>query len=511
MNNQKYNLLRQSVILTFLVGGLSHLFAYGNLMVSNDSLAEFYASGRWPKAYLGRFFYSFYISITRGKIVVPWLIGLLSLLWCSLAVYYIVRIFKIKNRNKLFLIVGICVTNPTVYALTATYIHDLDADMFAMFLAVFAVYLWDWTSNNSSWRISLKYVLIGSGILSVSLGIYQSYISVTITLIIIKCIYELFEKNCFQNTLLKGLRGILMLLLAAIFYLAEIKMFQRITGISMLDNNSYNGLGNIQKIFSENLFYRIAETYSNFIGTFQNFLLSSKTPQIMTGIMILLLLCISLFCVTGLKRVAWKNKCLALVLLIVLPFGMNLSFFLNNGLGHMLMQYAVWFVWLFAVILVQWFDENTGMNENVKKSAQRIVFILITLIIIENIQTSNAIYMKKEIEYQSTLSYMTSVVDKMEKHEEYISGETPVLFIGEYLGNCKEGFENYSLITGIGIEGPITYKSSYEAYFEYVLGIHVIMAEDESLENDIRVLQMPVFPKEGSINMIDEVMVVKLK
>lgn len=511
MNDLKYRSLKQSIISTFVIGGLAHLFAYGNLMVSNDSLAEFYASGRWPKAYLGRFFYSVYVSVAHGKIAVPWLIGFLSLLWCSLAVYLMVCIFKIRNQSILFLIAGICVTNPTVYALTATYIHDLDADLFAMLLAVFAVCLWDWASNNLNWRSSLKYFFIGSVVLSISLGLYQSYVSVAISLIIMKCIYEVLENNNFQNTLVKGLWGAMMLLLAAICYLAEVKVFQIITGISMLDNNSYNGLGNIQQIFDGNIFYRIVEDYRDFIDTFQNFLFSSELPKVMEGVMILLLLCICFFCVIGLKKIDWKSRCLVLLLLMVLPFGMNISFFLSNGMGHVLMKYAVWFVWVFVVILMQWFDENINMAESVKKGFQCIVIISLTLIIIENIYTSNAIYMKKEIEYQSTLSYMTAVADKMEEHKEYIVGETPVLFIGEYLGNSKDGFENYNKITGVGINGPITYRSSYEAYFEYVLGIPVIMSEEMSLENDIRVLEMPVFPKEGSIEKIDEVLVVKLK
>ena len=73
----------------------------------------------------------------------PWLIGILALLWIALAVYLVLCIFNIKKTDLIILVSGIFVCNPTVYALAATYTHDLDADMFAMFLAVAATWIWN--------------------------------------------------------------------------------------------------------------------------------------------------------------------------------------------------------------------------------------------------------------------------------------------------------------------------------------------------------------------------------
>ena len=44
---------------------------------------------------------------------------------------------------------------------------------------------------------------------------------------------------------------------------------------------------------------------------------------------------------------------------------------------------------------------------------------------------ANQIYLKKDLEYDTTLSVMTRVVDRIEQVEGYIPGETPVKFLGD--------------------------------------------------------------------------------
>ena len=178
------NLLKHSFLSVFTLGFIAHGYCLSNILISHDSLSEFYSSNTWPKAYLGRIFYGPYIALTRGRIALPWLNGILALCWITLAVYLVLRIYNIKKLSYIILISGIFVTNPTVYALMATYIHDLDVDMFSMMLSVIAIYLWSRAIKKNNKKKFLL-LLVGGGVLSVALGIYQSYISLAITLIII--------------------------------------------------------------------------------------------------------------------------------------------------------------------------------------------------------------------------------------------------------------------------------------------------------------------------------------
>lgn len=136
-----------------------------------------------------------------------------------------------------------------------------------------------------------------------------------------------------------------------------------------------------------------------------------------------------------------------------------------------------------------------------------------------NICTSNALYMKKDLEQEATLSLMTRVLYRMEEHHDYVTGETPVAFIGKSkLISTPEKLDQYSEYTGMdnpnAIRANITeYYNTYKAYFNYKLFNPAQMCDTETwraLYYNSDVLEMPIYPEQGSLQLIDGVFVVKL-
>lgn len=506
------NLLRQSFLYTFIIGLVAHGYCFLNLMVSHDSLNDFYVSDQWERAGFGRIFYSSYIALTRGRIVLPWLIGILALFWISIAVYLILKMFHIQKKGLVLLVSGICVTNPTVYALAATYIHDLDADMFAMMLAAVSVYLWSHAIGKETAKKKIFWLIAGALSLSIALGTYQSYISVAITLIILYLLKELLEKKTFKDVFMEGCCGIGMLIIAAGFYLIELKIFEILTGVSTVNSQNYNGLGNLSQVLTGDVVGNILNTYVSFVNAIKNSILTSYPESLSLVLYGILAFCIIGIALLGLKTIDWKSKGLFAVLSALLPFGMNITYFLSGGVGHVLTQYAVWMLFLLALILSLWAEKKNVTNTFIRKAFYILVTGCLVLVIAENVQTANSVYMKKDLEYQATLSYMTRVADRMEEQEDYVPGETPVMFIGENaVGNSKIGFERYEIITGAGENGSVTYYDTYKDYFKYVLARPISICYEEELKNSQEVLEMSVFPKEGSVKMVDGVLVVKLE
>lgn len=509
-NKIDYGLLRKSFIDTYVLGFIAHGYCFTNQIASHDALNNLYIAEKWSKASLGRFFYPIYISLTRGRILLPWLVGLLGLLWTSLAVYLILQLFDIKKTGLIAAVSAIAVTNPTVYALAATYLHDFDADLFALFLSVAAVYMWKRSLGEKEKKMRCLFIGGGALLVSVCMGIYQSYVSVTIVLIMFISIEKLLNDENWTEILKQGLQGLLMLLLSAAFYVCEILAFSGITGISILENNSYNGLGNMSTLFSDGFIGKIAGAYSDFMNSFLN--LNSSYPErvylFIHGILAVSIIGITLL---GLTRIHLQNKVLVILLGTVMPLAMNISYVLSGEMVHDIMKYAFWLVYLLAIVLLLWLNREWTANQDLKKAVSFLVMGCIFVILLGNIQTSNTIYLKKDLEYQSTLSYMTRVAEKMEENEEYVPGETPVVFAGEdAIGGVMTGFEKYETITGVSASSPITFYETYEKYFKYVLNIPLNLQENEAITEDERVLEMPVFPKAGSIEMLDGILVVKL-
>lgn len=509
--NIDYRQLKQSFLGTYILGFVAHGYCFTNQMASHDSLNNLYIAEKWSKVSFGRFFYPIYISLTRGRILLPWLVGIIGLFWVSLAVYLISQMFHIKKTGTMIMVSGICITNPTVYALAATYLHDFDADLFALFLSVASAYLWNKAMSEKDGRERCFFIAIGAFLLSIGLGIYQSYVSVAIVLIMMISIKKLLRDEDWSVVLKQGFQGILMLLLSAVFYLCEIFAFSKITGVSILKNNSYNGLGNMSTLFSSGFTGKIAGAYLDFLNSFLK--LSAAYPGrvylVVHGLLAVVIIGIVILI---LKNRKVQNQVLAIILGILMPLGMNVSYVLSGEMVHDIMKYAFWLVYLLAIVLVLWLDGRSSITENAKKMVSFLVMGCMLIIMMGNIQTSNTIYLKKELEYQATFSYMTRVADSMEEHAEYIPGETPVVFIEEgALGKSMPGFEKFENITGVENQSPITFYNTYKAYFKYVLGRPLSLMDTDEVECDERVLQMPAYPKEGSIEMIDEILVVKLK
>lgn len=122
----------------------AHGYAFFNQHFAHDSLNVLYASyveEKWKVA-LGRFVVPVYRYLTRGSLALPWLIGLLSIAFLSVAVYLVVRMFQVQSRSMITLIAGIMVTNLCVIAQTATYEYELDLNMLALLQAVVATLIW---------------------------------------------------------------------------------------------------------------------------------------------------------------------------------------------------------------------------------------------------------------------------------------------------------------------------------------------------------------------------------
>ena len=103
----------------FAIGLFAHAYCFTNLTLSHDGLNEFYVYG--PVNYLdlnvfelkistGRQLIPIYDLIFRGRVVVPWLSGLLSLVWLSFSVWFASMIFNFKSVFKISLVSGFFVS-----------------------------------------------------------------------------------------------------------------------------------------------------------------------------------------------------------------------------------------------------------------------------------------------------------------------------------------------------------------------------------------------------------------
>ena len=419
--------------------------------------------------------------------------------------------FQLRSTPMLALTGGILALNVTVTAMTATYIQELDADMCAMLLATLAA--WIWSRGNGRW----PRIAAGALLAALSMALYQSYICVTITLIMIFCILQLLNHRGAKAVLLHGLQALAMLAAAALLYGGMLKIVTSLCHVG-LNSEEYNSVTNAMGLFSGDFAGRITGAYVNFGWGFLKYVCDySGLPR---GF--LAAVHAALFAIPGLiglgvlfsRKYALSDKLLMAVLVLLLPLGMNFSCALAGG-AHSLMHFAFGLLYLLALLTVRFAAGSDGFLKPRAAALSRVLAGGLTaVILLGNVQASNAIYLKKELEREATLSTFTRVADDMCDVEGYVPGSTPVVFC--HSGSFKAApapFDRYRFITGLSSGLQTTYPATYASYFTYILKEPICIAGADAIEqaqSSPEVAAMPVYPQSGYAEMIGGTLVVRL-
>ena len=440
-----------------------------------------------------------YQLIFHGRMALPWLNGLLSLCWLSVAVWLTARMFSIADKLRLVLLAGVFTVNITVTALAATYIHDLDADIFGALLSVCAACLWH-QGGRKAW--------LGVPLLVLVLGLYQSMLSVAITLIMFVSILALLRGEKAAKVVRKGLQAIAVILVASVVYLLLVKLTCLLADTGLSDG--YNSLARLFK--DRGGFWRCVQVlFGTYFSWLDVFFRSVRSRHLMLLLHILLVIpvILAVFHAMYRKELPLINKLLVLILGMLLPLGMNISCAADDGMVHDLMLYAAWLTYLLAILLTDWYAASAGATKKMPRYCRVIAFLALILILGTDVQTANSAYVKKDLESQATLSFVTIVNEDLNETEGYVAGETGVCLVGVPQTGLNDIFPYTSRITGLGYGSPISCASYYATrYYQFILQTPLAITAID-IPSDFTEA-MPAYPNEGYIQWYGDALVVKL-
>ena len=500
-----------SFLAVFLFGLAAHAYGFLRAGYSHDMLNALVVEPveTYWKMQLGRPGIVLYRRVLRGLIAAPWQLGLLSLVWLSLSCFLITGLFRIPSRLFTVLVAGMLTANLSLIAMTATFLYEMDADLFAMLIGICAVWLWD----RGGWKGALAGVLL----ITFCVGTYQSMVSVPITLSMLLSMAALLRGERFQEVFRKGTRALVMLALGGLLYWVLVRLMCSWKGIN-LAMDSYN---NVSQTSSLSLFGRIAHVYATWAAAFWNPARSHVEPFV--------LVVNSLLALLGLWHLLdWlirggaggKEKLLLGVLVLLLPLGMNTAQLSFSRDVHDLMKTAFWLSGL-AVLLPVFLPEDRLSAGTSLRLTRAVSVLLLFALFFSNIQTANVVYTRKNLEQNAALSLMTRVLYRMEEREDYVPGETVVVFAGvsDQLQDRIPGFEATYDITGCEQSSPIEKALTsynyhvYAAYFRYILNNPAVLAESDvwnRMQQDERVRAMSCYPDADCMQMLDGMLIVKL-
>ena len=195
---------------------LAHGFAWFNLFPSHDGTILFFDADV-VMLQLGRWVQLPYYRFLRGKISMPWLTGMFSVLWTALSVYLVSDLLKLR-RKATMAFAAVLGTAISITLLNATYNDKSDPFTCAMFLAFLGVY-----AVRCCRRPWLGVVLCG-GCLCLSMGLYQGYIEFAIGLLLLCMLRDCLTTDLpWKDYLRQGITAIAGLLLGGVLYAVSMK------------------------------------------------------------------------------------------------------------------------------------------------------------------------------------------------------------------------------------------------------------------------------------------------
>ena len=497
-----WKLLKIILISTLIFIVCAHGFCYTNLNFSHDSMRTYFWT-RYDTVDIGRYLIPIFLII-KGKYYPPLLVGIITYICVSIICYLLVKMFNIKRKTSIVLTTAIMATASTLTLLNATYIDFSDSYVFCLLLTTIGAYLWR----------KYKYGFIFSiGFLFLSLGIYQPYISFFTGIVILLLIKDTIDNKKIKDIIL-GPKGALQALISLIgslgLYALSLKVITAVTGMGLSDKyNSVQGVTSFTGI--DQIIDLLKGTYERVHFYITN--PSTYYASLMSILNIGLIIFTVIACIFLIKKNKTHivNKILFIILVLLIPFALNFVYILGKGIEHQLMIYSFFLLYIFAIMLFE--DKKFIIKKN--NYPQIFLVLVLSISIFSNIIYANQCYLKKALEFDTTLTTVNRIIDRIEQTKGYKVGETKVAIVGEFnnsqIINSRKELDR----TGVGLypNFSLTYYGTYKVFFDNYLAYPINLVEEEELDKiktKKEVVEMECFPYTNSIKYVDDVLVVKI-
>ncbi len=489
----------------FIIGFFCHLFILTNSMYNNDDIRNLYASqdrtdlGRWLLPYAAGLSSFFSLPIVNG---------ILSLLFLALTGMVLVRIFDLHNRYGILLISGILAVFPSVACIFA-YMFTADAYFISCFLAVLSVYFVTRTESRRLW-------IAGAVCLCCSVGIYQAYLTFVLLLLLLFFLLALLQPAQYTRKDIGSLliRYVLMLGSGMAAYYLFLMAALRIKQTAL---SSYQGVDQSAAFSLHDIRSRILLIYQDFFQRFHpgEILAFNRWVQA-ASLVCVLLLAVFGFMLFFRNRVFTSplHSVLLVLAIATLPMCANTIYLISADVNyHTLMRHS----WCLLFIAPVIFYEKAAPL--LRPSAQRLLewacFAAVFLAMWNFILLSNIAYFNMNFRYEKTYALCIKIMDRIEQSPDY-DKDRPMALIGNYSKTYKMEETTLLLEPMTGMKGPRVFGGTSRAYlpfFQNCLGEDITVVtpeEEEALQATPEFQEMPRFPHDGSIRVINGVTVIKL-
>ena len=482
-------------LVTFIVGLLVHFELYSKELLAYDGYwhyGSFLAKG-WEIS-LGRFLIPF-SDMLRGTVVVSILTTVISLATIALSSIFLNETLNIKKGYIKVLISILLVVTPTI-SLTFMYPYTANGYTFALLFSILSIYFLNKKRNLKNIFLTLICVIA-------SLAFYQAYLCVITTLFFIVYILKIIDNK--KMSIKNFFIDVFILIIGVILYYICLNIIIKILNLNISDYSNASSILSLDTL--KNFIYSIKNTYITFYEFY-------FTDDIFNNIswfrnifnVLLFLLIIVNFIIISINNKMYKTpKRLILLLLAILVFPIfvcSIELVAQSREINLLMASSLYFPIIVLLKQIELIKSNRFNN------ILNIFSVLICIVIIWTyILSDNATYVATNLFNKQMYSVGNNIAQKI-KEDEQITDDTPIVI----LGKMKFSLQNNALLKLTNFDVSNVNMWTWQIFLKDNLGIgqSCTFEEANKISESQEFLDMPIFPNEGSIKVIDSTAVVKL-
>ena len=508
-------LLRRVLSFAALFGVLAHGCMLFNKFSWHDDLAHLFhidintavKMGRWLRAILG----AVVAKLAGGaNLSLPLIHGAASILLIGLSAYTVIRLLDIEGRVPQALLCGLMEAIPVV---TATFAYMFTAPYYflALLLSVLGVFI-------AIRMNALPGYAIASVCICCAMGLYQAYVAVAVSLFVIVLIFDTFDGKFPGAGHLIG-RGVWYAgtcVCALAEYAVVWQVCLRVRGVRI---SNYQGISSVQSSGLAAYLKRIPMAYQRFFLSIPR-KIENLYPNGLRYVQIVVLALCAL-CSVYLVLRRWKESrlqaALMALLIALLPLCFNLEYLFGAENLHTLMLYGQCMLYVYLACAVLRMLRG-GAKPGV--AVYRLAAVTLAVMLCMDAYYDNSCYLKAEVQQQQTISDMTVLVSRIQSVEGY-KDTMPVC-----LYKVKKGHEDATRtsdpeLSDIGIMGiasiPPNAKANPTAYLMNCVnvmarwcGFSPKIVDPSDFDRPDVLEDMPYYPDDGSIRIVDDTIVVKM-
>ncbi len=452
---------------------------------------------------LGRFLQPVYWQI-RGHIIAPFLVGLFSTAFNVLSCWLISRILQIRRTISLILLGGLVSVNEVFTVSNITYLPWTDVYSLSLLLMCAGVYCF----------FRFRFGFLASTVLfTAGLALYQSYLSAASTLFILAFLVRLLSGTKPREIWMQGLLAVGVL--AASLFLYKFALAAVLDLMHIEASWEYNGVARVNDLTPEKFLSLLPSAYTmpllfHFSPGGRQVIYShyALIPRPVNWLLLILCAFLLLRRLRGMKP---GGILTAGFLILVLPFSMNFIMIIASGTVNGLMIYAYFLPYLFPLML--WDHDETPRL----LTLSAVSLPVLCLVLLINIWCANTLTLKRDLEFQSTLSIMSRVLERAEDLEGYVPGETPVLIDGilnaTRMTMERKGYETIRQMQGAWYTVSAAYESAMNWYLMHILGERMNLVpyrQRQKVLDTLDVSALEAYPSEKCVRIIDGYLVLKI-